>query len=415
VKSGERLRERVGFSRQKGNGSIKVAHLTTVDASLHFLVLPQLLAVVAAGGDAVGISAPGPYVPELERSGIRHLALPTSTRAMNIKADAAAAWRLWRILRNERIDILHTHNPKPGLYGRVIGRMAGVPVIINTLHGLYPPPDASRFKRWVGGALEVLAARCSDLELIQNPEDVEFLAGLPGYPRTRSRLLGNGVDLRRFHRERFSPHDCQAIRHELGIRDDHIVVGCVARLVAEKGYPELFTAARTLGERYVVLAIGPKDPEKPDALPEREIEAAQRAGVRFLGMRDDVDRLYAAMDIFVLPSHREGYPRAAMEAAAMALPVVATDIRGCRQVVDDGITGLLVPARRPDALATAIATLGEDRHRRQRMGEQGRQRAEEHFDENRIVDIVMTEYRTQLSSARSLGRRAHRRRGRGDD
>ena len=97
--------------------------------------------------------------------------------------------------------------------------------------------------------------------------------------------------------------------------------------------------------------------------------AADAAGVRFLGGRDDVDRLYAGMDLFVLASHREGFPRSPMEAAAMGVPVVATDIRGCRQVVDDGVTGLLVPVRDAGALAAAIATRSaSDRDRRRRFG-----------------------------------------------
>src|SRR5689334_23279678 len=99
--------------------SLTVAHLTTVDMSLRFLVLPQLLAVRDRGGRAIGISAPGPWVGELEAAGVEHFPLRSSTRSMSITADARAAHELWQILRRERVDVLHTHNPKPGLYGRV--------------------------------------------------------------------------------------------------------------------------------------------------------------------------------------------------------------------------------------------------------------------------------------------------------
>jgi glycosyltransferase involved in cell wall biosynthesis len=115
--------------------------------------------------------------------------------------------------------------------------------------------------------------------------------------------------------------------------------------------------------------------------------------VHVLGAREDVDALYAAIDVFVLASHREGFPRAAMEAAAMGLPIVATDIRGCRQVVDDGVTGLLVPVRDAPALATALRRLVDDGDMRTRMGKAARQRAEAHFDERRVVDIVLETYR----------------------
>jgi glycosyltransferase involved in cell wall biosynthesis len=114
--------------------------------------------------------------------------------------------------------------------------------------------------------------------------------------------------------------------------------------------------------------------------------------VQLLGHRDDVDRLYSAMDAFVLASHREGFPRAAMEASAMALPVVATDVRGCREVVDPGVTGALLPVRDPIALAEALRGL-EDPSRRVGLGAAARERALRCFDEQKVVDIVLDTYR----------------------
>jgi ribosomal protein S18 acetylase RimI-like enzyme len=183
------------------------------------------------------------------------------------------------------------------------------------------------------------------------------------------------------------------VRESLGIAADQIVVGSVGRLVAEKGYPELFRAAARLDDRFVVLAIGPHDPDKSDALSDEVLAGAVEAGVQLLGMRDDVDELYAAMDLFILPSHREGFPRAAMEAAASGLPIIATDIRGCRQVVDPERNGLLIPVQDPDAIAAAISRLGDDSGLRSQMAEASRHKAEEEFDEDRIVATVMATYR----------------------
>src|SRR4051812_7532499 len=118
-----------------------VAHLTTIDLSLRFLLMAQLVGARDAGYDVVGISAPGPWVAELEAEGIRHLPLHSSTRAADPRADVRAARELWAVLRRERPTVLHTHNPKPGLYGRVLGRAAGVPVVVNTIHGLYATAD----------------------------------------------------------------------------------------------------------------------------------------------------------------------------------------------------------------------------------------------------------------------------------
>ncbi|CAN5238411.1 hypothetical protein BH18ACT5_BH18ACT5_10080 [soil metagenome] len=376
---------------------VRVAHLTTVDLSLRYLVFPQLLAVRNAGGVAIGISAPGPWVPELEGAGIRHIPLPSSTRGMNVAADLRAARELWRVLRREHFDVLHTHNPKPGLYGRVLGRLAGVPVVVNTVHGLYATPADTWTKRALVYALEALASRFSHAELVQSREDFEFVTRWRIYPRRRTHLLGNGVDLTRFDPGRFTDRDRKEARAGLGAGDDTVVVGMVGRLVAEKGYPELFEAARQLGDGFLVVCIGPEDPDKSDGLPHEIIETAERDGVRFLGMREDVDWLYAAMDLFVLPSHREGFPRAAMEAAAMGLPVIATNIRGCREVVVDGDNGLLIPVGDIDALTEAIKRLGSDRHLRAQMGKASVRRARNSFDERRVVDTVMATYKDALS------------------
>lgn len=379
---------------------MRVAHLTTVDLSLRYLVMPQLEAVIESRGEAIGISASGPFVPELERAGVRHIALPGSTRGMDLRSDLRAVVSLWRILRQERVDILHTHNPKPGVYGRVIGRLAGVDCVVNTVHGLFATEDDRRAKRWLVYGLEIFAALFSDAELIQNPEDVDVLRRLPFYPRQRLRYLGNGVDLTRFDPRRFSQETRRSLRESLGIGEGQVAVGAVGRLVGEKGYLELFEAAKMLGPDVVVFAVGPEDPEKADALTAPALEAARGNGVRFLGMRTDVDKIYAALDIFALPSYREGYPRVAMEAAAMGLPVIATNIRGCRQVVEHAVTGLLIEVRDSRALADAIDMLRSDPDLRARMALAARARAEELFDERKIVEAVMETYKDLLARRR---------------
>jgi glycosyltransferase involved in cell wall biosynthesis len=369
----------------------RVAHLTTVDSSLWYLLRPQLLAVLEAGGEVIGISASGPWVDALAQDGVRHLALPSSTRGWNVGADLRAAADLWRILRAERVDVLHTHNPKPGVYGRIVGRLAGVPVVVNTNHGL-PFGEGRRARRAAVLALEGLAARFSDAELVQNPEDLALLTRWRLNTPTRTSLLGNGVDLDRF-RPPADDAERQAARAVLGAEPGQIVVGTVGRLVAEKGYGELIEVAAGLDDRYLVLAVGPPDPEKADALTPEQLQAGTDAGVRFLGLRDDVHELYRGIDVFVLASHREGFPRAAMEAAASGVATVATDIRGCRQVVEDGRTGILVPIRSPPRLLAAVRRLGEDEALRSSMGTAAAVRARAEFDERRIVAAVLDCYR----------------------
>jgi len=369
---------------------MKIAHLCTVDSSLRYLLLPQLEGSLARGDETIGMSSPGPDVPFLESKGIRHIPLTASTREASVTSDVRAAWQLARILRQERLDVLHTHNPKPGVYGRILGRMLGVPVVINTVHGLYATETDPLWKRTLVYTLEWLAGLFSDLELVQSAEDMSTMRKLRLARPGKIQHLGNGVDLTRF--DGVDGRVRSRLRSELGVGDDAVVVGCVARLVREKGIPELIHAYERRTQDYELVIVGPSDPSKPDALSTGEIASAEDIGVIFLGHRSDVDQLYQAFDMFVLPSHREGFPRAAMEAAATGLPLVVTDVRGCREVVDDGLNGLLVAKGRPDELALAIDRLVSDEALRKSMGEAGVVKARRDFDEQNVVDTVLSAY-----------------------
>ena len=379
-----------------------VIHVTTTDISLELLLGGQLEAFAEAGFEVVGASAPGPYVDSLARRGVRHLALDHATRAMAPLDDARAFVELVGLFRCLRPAIVHTHNPKPGLYGRLAARVAAVPIVVNTTHGLYALPDDPWPKRAIVYGLERLASACSHAELVQNPEDLNVLGRL-GVSREKLTLLGNGIDLRRFDPGSITATDADAARAELGARaPTDVVVGVVGRLVREKGFPEVFEAAQRLRSRLPTLrfaAIGPDEPHKSASLSPDDRAAALAAGVRFLGSRDDVVRLYRGMDLYVLASHREGIPRSAMEAAAMGIPIVATDVRGCRQVVEHGVTGLLVPPRDPVALADAIAALAVDPSKRRRMGAAGHRSALRDFDQQQCIDLTLATYRRLLTRA----------------
>lgn len=376
----------------------RLVHVTTSDISLVLLLGPQLRTFAEAGMEVIGVSAPGPWADQLPEWGARHEPLHHSTRSAALLEDARAMVELTRLLRRLRPDIVHTHNPKPGFYGRIAARVTGVPVVVNTVHGLYATAEDSPAKRALVYSAERAASVCSQAELVQNPEDIEVLRRLR-IPEKKLVLLGNGVDLARFHPRR-SPDARTEARASLGLPDDKVVVGTVARLVWQKGFKELFAAAAALRERrpeVVFCVVGPEDPEKADALQPDDVDRARELGnVVFAGLRDDVERVYPAFDLFVLPSYREGFSRTAMEAAACGLPVVATDIRGCRQVVDDGITGLLVPARDAQALAAAVEALVDDAPRRQAMAKAALSKAEAEFDDRRIARTTLDVYRRLL-------------------
>lgn len=378
---------------------IKVAHITTIDMSLRYLLLNQLCSIQQAGYEVVGISSPGPEVPAIEAAGICHIPVRMTRNPFTPLQDLIALWQLCCIIRRERFTIVHAHNPKPGLLGQLAARLAGVPIVVNTLHGFYFHDHMRPALRRFYILVEKIAARCSDVILSQNREDIQTAVGEGICSPEKIKHLGNGIDLAVFDPDRLSAEDVRRRRDELGIPDKAKVIGFVGRLAAQrKGFLDFLRA----GEQVVrhsgnvcFLIVGGTDYGKADAV---KPSITRDYGIwdycRFLGMRpnSELPGLYALMDVLVLPSLFEGIPRAVMEASAMWVPAIVTDVKGNREAVEHGRNGLLVPLGDVQALADAIIELLTDREKARRMGEEGRCMALERFDERLVFEKVKAEY-----------------------
>jgi len=355
----------------------------------------QLCFLRNEGFDIHTASIEGPIGRRIQDDGFPWTPVPF-TREVAPLAD----WRARRFIegfcRERKFDVVHTHTPKANVVGQWAARRAGVPIVLQTLHGFYFHDRMPWLKRRVWISIEKFSARHSDHVLCQNPEDVETAVREGIVSREKISVLGNGIDL-----QRFSPAARtavrQKIRDELKIPQDAFVAGMVGRFVAEKGFPEFVAAGRSLIEKIPglhLLAVG-------------HVQASERAGetwrvsdagllkerLTILQNRDDMPQLYAAMDVLVLPSHREGFPRALMEGAAMGLPQVATKIRGCRQVVEDGRTGFLIEVGDVAALSQRIECLAADSALRDRLGSAARAKAEAEFDQQAVFRKVSNCYR----------------------
>lgn len=370
-------------------GRGRLVHLTTVDVSLALLLGTELRVRVEEGWEVVGMSAPGPFVSQVEALGVRFVPVPAFTRAWNVRRDAQAFGQLVRALRALRPDVLHTHTPKAGVLGRVAGRVAGVPVVVNTQHGLWADRDGPLARRALVIGAEAVAAQLSHAELYQNDEDRRRLARFvrPGKART----VGNGIDLQRFRRDADAG---RRVREEWGIGPDEVVVGGVGRRVAEKGIVELGVAARVLAGRARFVWVGPEDPDKPDAL------RAAEEGMRLVDFRDDMPAVYSAFDVFCLPSHREGFSRSGMEAAACGCALVLSDIRGCRDLGVAGRDLLLVPRRDAAALTRTLGMLLDDGGRRDALAVAAAARAATHFDQRAVAAASLAAYERAVTARR---------------
>jgi glycosyltransferase involved in cell wall biosynthesis len=379
----------------------KIAVVTAVDRTFKGLLIAQIKAAQKEGYEVYGICSKERDYDWLRQQGIKMMPIRIKRRISPF-SDLAAIWHMYRCFRREKFLIVHTHTPKASLLGQIAAKMAGVPVIINTVHGYYFHEHMKPLKRWFYIAMEWIASRCSTLILSQNPEDVETAVRLRICNPNKIKTLGNGVDLDKFNPNRFNENFKAEKRKEAGLPVDAIVIGIIGRLVKEKGFLELFEAFKEIIKEHDnvwLVIIGSEDTEKPDHISGQTFkEYGIKSKTLWLGKRDDIPELLTACDIYCLPSWREGFPRSAIEAAAMGLPIVTTNIRGCRQVVDDGVNGILVPFKDAHALSRAISKLVEDGELRKQMGSAGYQKAQKEFDERRICKTVIETYNHLLSA-----------------
>lgn len=380
----------------------RIAQVATSGISIKVLLLDQIKALEAAGHEVTAVCAPGPWVESARGMGVKVVTVEMEREIAPLQ-DLRSLLALARCFRQQQFEVVHTHTPKAGLIGPIAARLARVPHVVHTVHGLLFHDQMTRMRQTVFWVPEKITATFCDRILSQSREDEERAVKTGLCSRKKISYLGNGIDV-----SHFTPglnSDRTKWLQEVGLSPDDFVVGSVGRLVEEKGFKELFAAAEILTARYPQLkfvVIGPRETDQNDALNNEHMEELQRRGVvHFVNWCEDMRSWYAAMDLFVLPSYREGIPRACMEAAAMMRPVVASDIRGCREVVLNGETGLLIPPRDVPRLVEAIAALYEDRPRAVRMGERGREHIARNFN-NKDVCRRLCEFYAQLGGGEDL-------------
>lgn len=386
---------------------LRVVHLTAVPEMLLFLQ-GHLADLAARGFDVTVVSSPGPLLDRLAASeGVRRVGVPIS-REITPARDLVSLLRLTRAFRSLRPDVVDVHTVKAGILGVVAARLAGVPVRVYHVHGLRHVTTTG-IRRAVLRACERLTARLATRVLCVSrsvARDALAEGLLP--PAKTAVLLGGsiaGVDATgRFVAPR-DEGERRAARVAVGLPADARVLGFVGRVVRDKGIVELAAAWSILREAHPdlrLVIVGPR--EQGDPIPE-EVAAALARDPRVVlaGHVRDTPRWFRAMDVVALPTYREGFPVVTLEAAAMAIPVVATEIPGCVDAVIQGVTGTLVPPRDARALAAAIGAYLDDPGRRRAHGAAARERVLREYDQRPLWDALRGEYQRLAAAA---GRRA---------
>ncbi len=365
---------------------MKVCQLCAVDFTLKNFLLPLIDGMEAKGWSVISVCSDGDYVESMRKSGYCIDTIPIE-RSMHPLKHLYSIWKLYRYFRRESFDVVHVHTPVAALLGRIAAFCARVPLVVYTAHGFYFHDDMSYLKRRFYIGLELFAGRFTDLLFTQSAEDAETAINEGIISKHRIFAIGNGINVELFQKTQAN------FRTSLSIPEDSFVIGMVGRLVEEKGVVEFLDAAMMIAldkpNIYFIL-VGERLSSDHATAVDGVIEQAKKAlGERLVltGLRDDIPDLLSVMNVFCLPSWREGMPRTIIEAMMTGKPVIATDIRGSREEVIPEKTGLLVPVRETTLLAKAIVRLVNDPSWSQQLGKAGRQRAVDIYDEKKVVNL----------------------------
>ena len=339
----------------------------------------------ARGHEVAGVCAEGPLLDVPRAEGFRIIPVPMA-RSYSPRAHIPAFRQLRGILREERFDLVHAHMPIAGLLARAAAKAEGVPRIAYTCHGFLFNQPGSFSRRGLSLGAEWLAGKLTDTFLTVSEEEAADARRL--WIHRGAVATGNGRDPTIFHPDAEAR---AALRAQMGVGEGDCVIIGISRLVRHKGWPELLQAMERLPQAHLWVVGERLASDHGEAMAPHFARAEALLGprLRLLGYRHDVPRWLQAADVFALPSHFEGLPMSVIEAMLTGLPVVATDISGCREQVVDGQTGYLVPPMQVAGLADALARLAADAPLRQRMGEAGQARALARFTESAVVDRTL--------------------------
>jgi len=379
---------------------MKVGLVIASDFAMWRLRKGLIKALVEKGIETYVITPPGPYVDKMLTLGVMHIPLPMYRFFSPIR-DVKLSLSLYKIFKKERFDIVHNMTMKPVIYGSIAARAAGVRKIVGLISGmgLLFSAEAStnvRIIRPFIRSLLRLSFSCCHKVWFQNPDDMEYAVNRGLLSGEKAVLIkGSGVDLDEFSPQNVAKEARKKLAMEFDIKDgDKVVTMVSARLIWPKGVAEFLKAGKMLTEKHPgvkFILVAPLEPENPEAVPmDFALSYASRDISVVTNFRDDTKEIMAISAVVVLPSYyKEGVPRVLLEALALGKPVVTADTSGCREVVEDGRNGFLVPARDSMRLAKAIEECIFDEKNMQIFSENSRKKAEKEFDEKDVADRVI--------------------------
>jgi len=374
--------------------------ITTVPISLKILLKGQLNYMVRHGFILIGVSSKGAELDEVKKEEEIETCELEMTRTISFRKDIKALWGFYKLCKKEKPKIVHSHTPKAGIVGMLGAKLAGVPIRLHTVAGM-PLMEATGLRRKLLDFVERLTY-WSATKVYPNSKGLENFILENGYTisnklRVIANGSSNGINTSQFSKEVISAEQQNLLKNDLGIRNDDFVFVFVGRLVGDKGANELVEAFCQLNYPSVkLLLVGPLesdlDPLDKDTL--RRIDDNER--IISVGFQKDVRPYFAISNVLVFPSYREGFPNVVMQAGAMELPAIVSDINGCNEIIIEGKNGIIIPVKNVEAVKDAMEMMLTNKELYLKMKRNARRMITERYEQQVVWDALLTEYKSLL-------------------
>ena len=386
----------------------KLIRITTVPISFKVLLKGQLRFMTSNGFDVKGVSSEGEELREVhENEGIVMEAINMSRKITPFQ-DLKSLWEMWNFLRKEKPQIVHTHTPKAGIIGMLAARLAGVPHRLHTVAGL-PLMEATGTKRKILNFVEKLTYSSATRVYPNSKGLYDFILQNNFTQSNKLKIIGNGssngINTTFFSPAQVSEIENVALREKLNIQPDDFVFVFVGRIVSDKGinelikaFSELQTAENNEQIGIKLLLVGGLESDLDPLNPETLAEINQNRDIISVGFQQDVRPFFAIADALAFPSYREGFPNVVMQAGAMGLPSIVSDINGCNEIIVEGENGMIIPPKNVEKLKEKMLTLAKDKNLYTRLKGNSRRMIENRYEQSVVWKALLEEYEGLLQS-----------------
>ena len=386
----------------------KLIRITTVPISFKVLLKGQLRFMASNGFDVKGVSSEGEELKEVrENEGIVMEAINMSRKITPFQ-DLKSLWKMWNFLRKEKPQIVHTHTPKAGIIGMLTARLAGVPHRLHTVAGL-PLMEATGTKRKILNIVEKLTYSSATRVYPNSKGLYDFILQNNFTQSNKLKIIANGssngIDTTFFSPDQVTEIEKVTLREKLNIQPDDFVFVFVGRIVSDKGinelikaFSELKTAENNELTSIKLLLVGGLESDLDPLNPETLAEINQNKDIISAGFQQDVRPFFAISDALAFPSYREGFPNVVMQAGAMGLPSIVSDINGCNEIIVEGENGLIIPPKNVEKLKEKMLTLAKDKNLYTKLKGNSRRMIENRYEQSVVWNALLEEYEGLLQS-----------------